>query len=303
MREGWTEVSAEHPCKLCGSRRYCRVGLVRIHCMKLDHDLLGNAGKPCKAGWMYPKSDEHKHVPLPPTPKRVSDAEMRERWEPLALQCAKTAIGELPRLAVELGVSVNSLEWMQVGYREDLGWTLPERNELGWIVGVQRRTPNGKRACKGSRRGLSYVTNWQYTKGPIIIVEGPTDVCAGLDMDMCVIGRPSNIGGVEMLAKLLKPFETRPIVVLGENDWRKVDGHEGCKGCAICFPGQYGAIATAKALSTRLKRSVLHRQPPLPWKDLREVLHNAPETTQGSLVRPHSSSRQRDSRVHRVESG
>jgi hypothetical protein len=183
-----------------------------------------------------------------------------------------------------------------VGYSEELGpacWTFPERNSRGWIIGIQRRmlAPStdgrSKLCCKGSRRGLSYCDGWDKYPGAIWLVEGGSDVAAALTLRLCVIGRPSNTGGIQMLVEMLRKHGKRKIIVTAENDRKSKlhsleTGHDPkCRGCLVCWPGRAGAIQTAVALAAKLDRQVGWKLPPRGFKDLREYIRSIPEGERG----------------------
>lgn len=196
-------------------------------------------------------------------------------------------------LAAMLGVASWALDVLRVGYGELFGsmcWSFPERNAQGQIVGINRRlvTPvNGdnKRGAPGSRRALTYCVGWDDYKGPVHIVEGGSDTAAGLTLGLCVIGRPSNLGGVRYLTRMLRTTVSRRIVVFGERDRKKHEDlkplvqkrHDPkCRGCIACWPGKFGAIQAAATLSKRLPlriRKVEWRLLPDEAKDLRAWLN------------------------------
>jgi hypothetical protein len=183
---------------------------------------------------------------------------------------AREGAGQLPRLAVELGVDTEALNLLNVGYGKFQGslcWTFPERTPQGLVVGITRRLLEprngvGKLCAKGGRRGLFFADNWASYNGPCYLVEGASDTAAGLTIGLCVIGRPNNLGGVDMLASLLANF-SRPIVVIGERD-KKPDG---------TWPGRTGMIETSKRLAKALRRPIKAMLPPDGSKDLRAWLN------------------------------
>jgi len=69
--------------------------------------------------------------------------------------------GMLHVLSEQLGVSVNAIKKLGVGYDMARGvWVFPERDELGEIIGLALRSPGGKKwSDKGSKRGLTYRYN------------------------------------------------------------------------------------------------------------------------------------------------
>jgi putative DNA primase/helicase len=91
--------------------------------------------------------------------------------------------------------------------------------------------------------------------GPLLVVEGMTDVAAALDMGFDGAGRPSNLACMDILADLARG---RTAIVIGEND-RKPDGKE---------PGREGMIAAFQTLK-RVCRDVRMVMPPEHVKDLR----------------------------------
>jgi hypothetical protein len=167
-------------------------------------------------------------------------------------------------------------------------WSFPERSATGLVVGINRRFENGeKRTAKGGRRGLIYAENWAEYDGPVLLVEGGSDTASLLSLHLCVIGRPSNTGGVVQIHQLLRlaKIRDRQVIVLGELDRRRHEAlnpkmramHDPhCRGCVMCWPGKYGAISTAKELTERLNRKVWWMFPPAGAKDVRSWLNRQP---------------------------
>ncbi len=245
-----------------------------------------------KGGWFH-KRDGAALIPLPPKRvKRLTDEELNRKWAPIAMRCYADGQWGLHTLAAELGVYTSALRCIYVGRRipqsknEIHSWTFPERSATGMVVGINRRfcTPvdgKTKMCMPGSRRGLVYADEWFARPGAIWIVEGGSDVAAGLTMDLAVIGRPSNTGGIGYLTRILGPHRHRHIIVAGENDARLVTcGPEhapDCRYCQRCWPGKSGAISTAKALAERLGVKVGVVMPPKGFKDLRDYVRQIPE--------------------------
>jgi hypothetical protein len=170
---------------------------------------------------------------------------------------------DLPRLALDV--------LQGIGY--DLAtqsWTFPEVNARGEVIGIVRRYRDGsKRAMPGSQRGLTIPKKWRECETPVCVIEGPSDTLALSLCAVSCIGRPSNCGGVDLLAELLSNFPIdRSIVVLGEND-AKPDG---------AWPGKDGAIRVASTLSERLQRRIAWALPPDDAKDVRAwILSQKPD--------------------------
>ncbi len=137
-------------------------------------------------------------------------------------------------------------------------WSIPERDGSGRIIGLSLRAVDGRKgAPSGGGRGLVIPSNLRTMPGPVLIVEGASDVAAALALGLPAVGRPSNLGGSEALAMML---EGETVLVVGERD-AKPDGR---------WPGRTGAIAVAKALAARRGESVRWTLPPDGSKDIRE---------------------------------
>jgi len=284
MESSFEHVTKEKPCAICGHSDWC-CRLTRYHlCMRVKSD------KPTqRTGWLHAKDAASQNLPIPPRPHRKSDDELHKEWAPIAAKAHRSGRHRLGDLASMLGVDPGALDRLGVGYTELQGqwcWTFPERNAIGQVVGITKRlevpTAGGKTKlfAKGARRGLTYCDTWCDYSGVIWLVEGGSDVAAALTLGLCVIGRPSNTGGIDMLVRLLAAHPKRRIVVLGEND-RKSALHvmqsnprhdPKCKCCLSCWPGKAGAIQTAVTLANRLGTPVGRAMPPVGVKDLREYV-------------------------------
>ena len=217
-----------------------------------------------EAGYLHEVHPDH--VTPRPAPAFESQNTVKVDFKWLSDIRRERAEPRLHDLARKLGVSVDALRCLKVGYNDfDQTYTFPERDGHGNIIGILLRYPSGpKKRIKGSKSGLSYADAWDDGIGPAFAVEGPSDTAALMTLGLNAIGRPSNRGGYSHLADLLSDFpEDRNIVVLGDND-RKVDGF---------WPGKDGAIQTASEVSKRLERTVYWALPPDGVKDARAWLN------------------------------
>lgn len=134
--------------------------------------------------------------------------------------------------ADHLGVSADVLRLLDV-QRKGSAWYIPERDADGQIVGKHIRHDAGKKMhLKGTHRGLTLAWPLGDYEGasldqPILIVEGMSDVAAGMTLGFPAVGRPSATGGGDMLTTLLK---NRHVVIIGEND--DSVGHSAAWGIA-----------------------------------------------------------------------
>src|SRR5262249_449698 len=110
--------------------------------------------------------------------------------------------------------------------------------------------------------------------GAIYLPEGASDTLALSALGLPAIGRPSNTGGADHLATLLRDVpRDRQIVVLAECD-PKADGK---------WPGRDGAIRTATTLAEKLGRAVHWAVPANGGKDVRAwtAAQNLPTVGEG----------------------
>ena len=229
-------------------------------------------------GWLHKTTDA---LAAPKRPdrlrvKKATDTELHVRFGPL---CRAWYVGQdqaVKRLAKTLGVAPWALDQLHVGF-DGVAFIFPEQNHCGQIVGVNRRHADGKKLCVvGSRRGLTYAEDWCDAPGPILVVEGGSDVAAGLTLGLCVVGRPSNTGGVEYLTRLLGKHDRR-IILVAERDEKDRSQlgliHDpDCRCCGMCYPGLHGARVSAERLTKQLGRLIHWSFLPMPHKDLRAWL-------------------------------
>src|SRR5690606_12677955 len=99
-----------------------------------------------------------------------------------AYECAIRAEPRtLPRRAQSLGLSIESLQRLGVGWAaRHHAYSFPMRRGDGTICGIRLRSPSGaKYAIRGSRQGLFIPTGLGVTDR-LLIAEGPTDTAACL---------------------------------------------------------------------------------------------------------------------------
>lgn len=272
----WVRVTRSARCPVCDSDHWCTVSEsgALVKCMDVESAIPVKSG-----GWLHELSEpvEVRRKADKPEPTPILD------WGAKAEECFQRDGSAEARaeLAARLGVSVESLEMLGVGtgYDREPFWTFPERNSRRVVTGIVRRYRSGKKlSMKGGHSGLYIVPEWWKRRGPLLVVEGGSDTAALLTMGLCAIGRPSNVGGVNMLIPLVRD-SNRPVIVIGEHDLkpeRVGTRHQcpaNCEGCSWCWPGKYGARHTAEALLRATKRRVSWRMCPDGAKDSREWLN------------------------------
>ncbi|TWT40190.1 hypothetical protein KOR42_49320 [Thalassoglobus neptunius] len=265
---GYERVTAERCCPVCRKPDWCLVsrdGGAAI-CPRVSEGAVKDLGE---AGYLHLLSEQRGWTPAPrvqsvsvPEPTPPPPARLSETLAQFA-NCAELG---LPELAEQLGLSIEVLRRLNVGYcKYERCWSFPERDGSGTVIGLQKRYRNGeKRRLTGTRAGLTYPDDWDTETGPMLLVEGASDTAAGMLLGLSVVGRPSNRGGVKFLGEMLSTFpEHRETVVLGERD-QKPSG---------LWPGKDGAISTATKLAKLLQRPIGWSLPPDGCKDLREWLN------------------------------
>ena len=171
---------------------------------------------------------------------------------------ARADQSEASRLASNLGLSIESLRRLGLGWAEKLrAWSFPMREESGCILGIRLRRPDGSKLCvKGSREGLFIPFDYfrdDPPRGLLFICEGPTDTAAMLDLGFAVAGRPSCEGGIALLRRLVRLSGPGLLAILADRD----------------APGQRGAERLANSLSVHCA-DVRVFTPPSGIKDARD---------------------------------
>lgn len=184
---------------------------------------------------------------------------------------------DLKSLADKLDVTAGSLQAIGV-VRQDGCWLIPERDAEGSVVGQAKRFDDGgKGFVTGGNRGLTYAAPLDRYAGatmvdPVFVVEGMSDVAAGLSMGLDIVGRPSAIGGATQLAELLKD---RHVCIIAENDDA---GQNGAKAIAEKIVGD---VRTLRIISPPVEHKDLrtwYAEPGgITMTDLREIVAEAPE--------------------------
>jgi hypothetical protein len=270
-RELLRRVSAEHPCVVCGKPDWCLFapdGTVAI-CQRVESPM--RCGD---AGWLHRLTEPGPNPPRTKGTARKPSGLGRDWAAEATALAANLTPDRRAELAALLRLPADALGALPLlGYSpaDALGpcYVFPEAAPDSAVIGLNRRfvTPprdgHGKRMLPGGRRGLTLPDGWRDRPGPVYVVEGPTDALAMTAAGLAAVGRPSNSGGVALLADLLGGLSPgREIVVLGENDARP-DG---------AWPGRDGAASVAQRLTARLGRRVLRAMPPDGAKDVRDWL-------------------------------
>lgn len=159
----------------------------------------------------------------------------------------------LAMLAQELGVSVQSLERLGVGWTGS-SWSFPMHDDAGRVIGISLRRPDGRKlAVKGSRLGAFLPRGVVVDEPRLLVCEGQSDTAACLDLGFPAIGRAGALSATRIVCNLVRRLRPREVAVVGDRDVA------GTKGAA--------ALAAALAATCTVVR-VVH--PPEGVKDARE---------------------------------
>ena len=262
--------STARPCPCCGSgSKGCSATDDNLHLCRGDVQPGWKriTRDPDPQGFHHYRTEDDRHANNGKPPLRSASPPPREPdrdWTTLALGYADDLRSDTrAELARQLDLPAESIDAIEsVGWNKQEGcWTFPECDGNGNVVGISRRfRDGGKRAVQGGARGLTLAANWRDRPGPVLIVEGPSDVIALTLCGLATIGRPNNMGGAEQIAELVRDLPPdRPLFVVGEND-QKPDGK---------WPGKEGAERVAKILGEKLNRPVPILFPPDGVKDVR----------------------------------
>jgi hypothetical protein len=175
----------------------------------------------------------------------------------------ETADPRFDMFAAGLGLTPASLRAFGVGLLDGC-LIIPELDSTGTVVGLLRRTANGKKvAVAGSRRGLVIPLCAQLRPVQLHVAEGATDAFALHAAGLMVVGRPAARGSravCDWLARLGEMINAPEVIVLGDRD-AKPDRR---------WPGLDGAVTLTTILRARLRCPVRWALPMPPYKDARE---------------------------------
>ena len=258
----WQRVSRRRPCPICEKPDWCMfTGEPNIPtaaiCARTE------SPKACgEGGWLHVLRDDG---PTWAPWRRSIRVAVRMMGEP---SNGKTDFGKLAadlpsgvrpealdKLAVALGVSVESLRRLGIGWSaKHRAWTFPMSNAAGDVLGIRLRLPGGKKlSIKGGHEGL-FIPEGIDAHGLLLVCEGPTDTAAMLDLGSSAVGRPSCTGGVKLLVEFVKGIEPSGVVIVADGD----------------APGQRGAESSGIGSTRLLGNGVAFIVSPAGIKDARE---------------------------------
>ncbi len=243
-------VNRRSPCPVCGKPDWCLAAEdgSRAICARVESNR--RAGD---AGWLHVLRATQQVCRRRSVSLRLPGADFADVASSACEFLDPNGPSGVSDLANSLGLSARALTRLHVGWN-GWAWTFPMKDARGATIGIRLRRPNGdKLAVKGSRQAL-FIPDGIDPSGRLLVVEGPTDTAAALDLGFAAIGRPSCSGGVELVRNYARHAQTKDVVVFADADG----------------PGRVGAAALARQLAPFVRVRVAE-----PWgsfNDLREWL-------------------------------
>jgi hypothetical protein len=247
LPKGYTRVTRSRPCPICQRPDYCLVSTDGLYagCTRTQIGCDVKDGRPWMVAiteptWRFTLNGQapQKATALKATQVvHINAAAVHEQLR------ASVSLKQVEMLSASLGVTVESLHALEVGWSEGLkAFSFPMRDEAMKVIGVRLRRESGfKFAVEGSRNGL-FVPGGRVSPSCVMIVEGPTDTAAAHDWGFNVVGRPNASACVKMIVAAVRGHD---FIILANHDQPKTrpDG-------TTFYPGQEGATKLADALVT-----------------------------------------------------
>lgn len=236
----WIRVTKREPCPICKKDSWCLVNhkIQRIICMRETSPRMKQF-RDGQMGWIHPldpsaKPPERKEEPVPPP--TINCRALMEQW------AKQTDPEQILDLASDLQVSVQSVRALEFSWSpEHRAWAIPMKDGYGNMVGIRLRARDGRKwSVRGSHSGCFIPLAGP--KPMALVVEGPTDTAAGLDLGFYTVGRPAASGGINELKHLFRRKGVRRAAIVADNDTVGVAGakmlsdHIGVPSCLITLP-------------------------------------------------------------------
>lgn len=254
-------VTRANKCPICGHDTWCLIGRSVIICMRVVSQK-PRAFKGGEVGYIHAHPDPNKKMAYEPKPDRkppqVNAKRVLHDWA----RAHQTAQLRLPILARDLGVTPGALASLECQANGNpRTWGFPMKDGYGNYIGIRLRNEWGKKwAVMGSQAGI-FIPDIK-PQSRMLVVEGPTDTAAGLDLGFYTVGRPSCSGGVTHIVDHVKRARVKEVVIVSDND----------------EPGIRGAAELQRWLT--VPSCVLL----LPTKDLREFIKFGDKSTIDSMI-------------------
>lgn len=220
MSQEWVKASRGTPCPICNKNDWCLIAKDKsaVICPRKE------AGSK-----KYIEGSGYLHVLIPGQYQKKNPdykSELPEHNSVMAMLAKKflKSFDDKSQAVRDIGVSVTSLKRLFAGWSSaNNGLTFPMFRYKRRLIGIRIRTVTGKKfAIRGSKQGLFLPDGWDENpnKG-LVICEGPTDTAAALDLGLDAIGRPSCMGGTDLIVEAVGK---RPVAIMADSDGPGMDG-------------------------------------------------------------------------------
>ena len=222
----WKRVSKAEKCPICGHDSWCICTQDVVICMRVESDK-PKTFKTGEVGWLHritgqshPTTTTDHKEPSKLTPA-IDWRKMIGEWD------ERTHHEQLHNFAKHLGVSYGALCALECSNAWDHGaWAFAMKDGYENVVGVRLRDYVGNKwAVRGSHQGI-FIPLVKPDRQITLVVEGPTDTAAALDLGFYAIGRPSCSGGGPQIKSFLYRKGIKRVVIISDNDEFGVRGAE-----------------------------------------------------------------------------
>jgi len=241
--DDWIRVSWDRRCPVCGRSKWCMIaadGSAAI-CPRTP-----SARRAGQAGWLHRLTEHRTTQPVqaqrPQRFTRCLAVPLADHLDHSDLACRYQAAAEemdkLSPLADRLGVSVESLKRLGVGYSMQERCSTWPIGDGQRITGIVRRWADGRKMLrKGDRVALYLPTDLplDLTGETLLITEGGSDTAAGLDLGWWTVGRFSCQTGARLLACLIRQRWPDQVVIVADADGSGRRGAESLAGVLIAY--------------------------------------------------------------------
>jgi len=217
----WGRAEKNRPCPVCKKTDWCLIAKDNsaVICPRIED-----------GSKKYIEGSGYLHVLIPGKYEKTNPewkSELPEHNSVIAMMAKKNIHAmtddNLIELGGELGVTPASLKRLFIGWSSsNNGMTFPMFRHRRRVIGVRIRTRTGKKfAVRGSKQGLFLPNNWDDEVKGVLVCEGPTDTAAALDLGFSAVGRPSCLGGTQLLVECLAK---KPVTIVADQDGPGLDG-------------------------------------------------------------------------------
>lgn len=215
----------DNPCPICLKPTTNRDGYCVID---QEHGMVWCGHSHDSFGPSFFRLSDHSWTSPPPSVKTVRE-DANVDWDGLQMELVSGLLPEqLAAHAADLGVLPASLTRLGAGLHASGALSFPMRDSNGTIKGVRLRRPDGSKfAVRGSRNMLFIPSGFERRGRTVVVLEGPTDTAAALDVGLNAIGRPSALTCREDLFAACRNAST--VIVVQDND---ADGRKGAEQLA-----------------------------------------------------------------------